>query len=190
MHLKTRILGAAAGFAALLALPAAASAAVNAVATGNVNMRTCGGTNCRVLATIPVGAPVVIYGCTGGYNWCDTQFGGYRGWVYGRYLQASAPGYAGYSPIPAIGALLGIAIIGGALANAYDYNHYGYGYPPYWGGGGYRPPYWGGGGNRPPYWGGGGNRPPYWGGGGNRPPWGGGYRPPIWSGNPGPGGAR
>ena len=100
MKTASRSLLAATAFAALTALPGAAEAAVNAFATGNVNMRTCGSTSCPRITTIPVGAPVVIYGCTGGYGWCDTQYGGTRGWVSGRYLQATAPGYASPSPLP------------------------------------------------------------------------------------------
>lgn len=143
MQSLPRSLLAAAAFAGVIALPGAASAAVSAFATGNVNMRTCGSTSCPKITTVPVGAPVAIYGCTPGYGWCDTQYGNYRGWVSGRYLRANAPGYAAPSPVPAIGALLGIAILGGAIANSYDYNHYGYGY-----GYGYpRPPQW-----RPPYY--------------------------------------
>jgi len=118
---------AAAGLAAMLALPGTASAATSAYATGNVNMRTCGSTKCGRIATVPRGAPVTIYGCTGGYGWCDTQWGRYRGWVSGRYLQAVAPGYTYAQPIPNIGAILGISILGAAVATAPYY--YGYGYP-------------------------------------------------------------
>lgn len=164
MNLLTRSLVAAAGLAASAALPGAADAAVSAFATGSVNMRTCGSTSCPRITTIPAGSPVSIYGCTGGYGWCDTQYGGYRGWVSGRYLQAYAPGYAQPSPVPAIGALLGIAILGAALADRpyyyrpYPY-HYGYPRPPV----GWYPPY---GGWRPPH---GSWRPP--GGGFGPKPW-------------------
>jgi uncharacterized protein YraI len=167
MQLKTRILVAASGFAAMMALPAMANAAAGAYATGNVNMRTCGSTSCPRITTVPAGAPVTIYGCTGGYGWCDTQYGGYRGWVSGSYLQAIAPGYASPSPLPAIGALIGIGIIGAAIANNRYYDNrypYRYGYPyPGWRPG-YRPPGWGG----TPGWGGrpGWNGTPGWNGGG------------------------
>jgi uncharacterized protein YraI len=148
MKLLSRALLAAAGLTALVALPGAADAAVSAYATGNVNMRTCGSTSCPRITTVPAGAPVTIYGCTGGYGWCDTQYGGYRGWVSGRYLQAIAPGYARPSPLPAIGALLGIAILGAAIADhphyyPYPYPYY-YGYPrPYNWRPGYRYPRYG-----------------------------------------------
>ncbi|MEJ8572166.1 SH3 domain-containing protein [Microbaculum marinum] len=133
----SRSLVAAAALGTFAALPATANASVSAFATGNVNMRTCGSTSCPRVTTVPVGAPVVIYQCTSGYGWCDTQYGGYRGWVSGRYLQANAPGYSSPSPLPAIGALLGIGIIGAAIANNnyYNYNPYPYYYP------GWRPPY-------------------------------------------------
>ena len=133
MNWISRTLVATAGLTALVSLPGAANAAVSAYAVGNVNMRTCGSTKCPRIATVPVGAPVTIYGCTGGYGWCDTQWGRYRGWVSGRYLQAVAPGYAEPSPLPAIGAMLGIAILGAAIADSSGY-YYGYGYPYYRGG--------------------------------------------------------
>ena len=130
-----RSLATAMALSALTAVPVTANAAVSAYATGNVNMRTCGSTSCPRIATVPVGAPVAVYQCTASYGWCETQYGGYRGWVSGRYLQAVAPGYAAPSPLPAIGALLGIAIIGAAVANNCNYyNHYPYHYP------GWRPP--------------------------------------------------
>ncbi|TCT13658.1 uncharacterized protein YraI [Tepidamorphus gemmatus] len=152
--MRTEMLALAA-FAGALAMSSAAEAA-NGFTTGNVNMRSCGSTQCRVITTIPAGAPVEIYGCTQGYRWCDTRYGGLRGWVSGSYLRAIAPGYATPSPLPTIGALLGIAIIGGAIAGSYydDYPYYRYGYyypgwrPPY---PGWRPPYPGW---RPPYHGG------------------------------------
>lgn len=132
--MRIRLL-ALATFAGILAAPAAAQAQ-NAFATGNVNMRTCGSTSCRVIATIPAGAPVAIFGCTSGYRWCDTQYANIRGWVSGRYLSAAAPGYASPSPLPAVGALLGIAIVGAAIADSYDRRYY---HPPY--GWGWRPPH-------------------------------------------------
>jgi uncharacterized protein YraI len=129
MNWISRTAIAAAGVAASVSLPAAANAAVAAYATGNVNMRTCGSTSCPRITTIPAGAPVTIYGCTGGYGWCDTQYGGTRGWVSGNYLQAVAPGYTYAQPVPAIGALLGISILGAAIASQPYYYGYGYGYP-------------------------------------------------------------
>jgi len=161
---------AVAGFTALAGLPGSAEAATGAYATGNVNMRTCGSTRCGRITTIPAGAPVTIFGCSNGYGWCDTQYGNYRGWVSGRYLQAVAPGYSYASPLPAIGALLGVAIIGGAIANNYYYPRPYY-YRPYYP---WRPPYrpvkpW-----RPPH---GGVSPGYPGPGGGVSPGYRGYNP-------------
>ncbi|WP_161142561.1 SH3 domain-containing protein [Propylenella binzhouense] len=70
-----------------LAVPGAASAATGGFTTGNVNMRAGPGTEYPVITTVPYGSSVAIYGCTAGYEWCDTNWAGYRGWVSGGYLE-------------------------------------------------------------------------------------------------------
>ena len=70
-----------------LAVPGAASAATGGFTTGNVNMRAGPGTGYPVITTVPYGSSVAIYGCTAGYEWCDTNWAGYRGWVSGGYLE-------------------------------------------------------------------------------------------------------
>jgi uncharacterized protein YraI len=85
----------AAAFACFLALPAAANAA-NATTTGNLNMRAGPGTTFPVVAEVPAGAPVQIYGCVKGGSWCDTAWASQRGWVAGAYLTAIWRG----APVP------------------------------------------------------------------------------------------
>jgi uncharacterized protein YraI len=73
---------------ALVALPALAQAA-EGFATANVNMRSGPSTQYPAVTMIPVGAPLEINGCLNETPWCDVSFFGGRGWVAGRYIQAS-----------------------------------------------------------------------------------------------------
>jgi uncharacterized protein YraI len=80
---------AAAGFALGLAfaLPAAAHAA-NAATTAELNMRAGPSVSFPVVAQLPEGAPVEIYGCVKDGSWCDTAWASERGWVAGAYLSS------------------------------------------------------------------------------------------------------
>ncbi len=73
---------------AFVALPALAEAA-EGFATANVNMRSGPSTQYPAVTMIPVGAPLEINGCLNETPWCDVSFVGGRGWVAGRYIQAS-----------------------------------------------------------------------------------------------------
>jgi uncharacterized protein YraI len=70
--------------------------------TGNVNMRAGPDTSFPVVATVPAGAPVQIFGCVKGWSWCDTLWAGSRGWVSGAYLNAAWQGatvpFVAYAP--------------------------------------------------------------------------------------------
>ena len=73
---------------ALMALPAIAEAA-EGFATANVNMRSGPSTAYPAVTMIPVGVPLQINGCLNDTPWCDVSFYGGRGWVAGRYIQAT-----------------------------------------------------------------------------------------------------
>jgi len=85
--MKFKIL-AAGILAALVALPAIAEAA-EGFATANVNMRSGPSTAYPAVTMIPVGVPLQINGCLNETPWCDVSFYGGRGWVAGRYIQAT-----------------------------------------------------------------------------------------------------
>lgn len=106
--------------AALAATTNMASAAVSGFATGTVNERAGPGTEYPIVNVIPAGAEVTIYGCLNGWSWCDVDFAGWRGWVFGSYLQAyyrSAP-----VAVPYYGPTLGIPFVSFSV-NYWD-NHY------------------------------------------------------------------
>jgi uncharacterized protein YraI len=96
--------GLAAGVALLLTLGASAAAlAAPANITANAHLRAGPSVEYPVVALLPPGAPVQVYGCEQEYTWCDIQAGPDRGWVAGAYLQmASANGalvVAGNGPV-------------------------------------------------------------------------------------------
>lgn len=69
-----------------LMVPGVAAAAVGAVVTTDLNIRTGPGTSYQRFDTIPDGSRVTVYGCRRSYNWCDVGWRGTRGWVSANYL--------------------------------------------------------------------------------------------------------
>lgn len=68
-----------------LTLPAMANAAVS-VSTADLNMRSGPNTSFGVIAVIPEGDEVEVFGCVQGYSWCDVAWAGFRGWSYSEFL--------------------------------------------------------------------------------------------------------
>lgn len=118
---KTARIAIMTAFVIILLAPGIARAAVGAVATTNVNMRTGPSSGYQRILTVPVGAGVTIYGCTGSYSWCDASYAGQRGWIYAKYLQATGRrfGQVRRRYIPQVGVTLGLPIFG---FDAYDYH--------------------------------------------------------------------
>lgn len=116
-----------------------------------------------VVAQLPSGQPVVVYGCVSGYTWCDVAIAQARGWVYGGYL--TYPYQGSNVPIMTYGTAIGLPLITFSIGTYWD--RYYRGRPWYPDRGRWanhpppprRPP-------PPPV----GNRPPPYHGGGNRPP--------------------
>jgi uncharacterized protein YraI len=99
--MRHRSILAACTFVLVLVAPGLASAA-GGYTTGNVNMRAGPSVSFPVVTTVPAGAPVQIFGCINGWSWCDTLWGGNRGWVSGAYLNAAWQGrtvpFVAYAP--------------------------------------------------------------------------------------------
>lgn len=83
MNLKTTALKAGLA-AALLFGGTAATVAVEAFATGSVNVRRGPGTGYGVVDQLYRGESVDVRGCTGG--WCRVEHSGPDGWVSANYL--------------------------------------------------------------------------------------------------------
>ncbi|WP_282615030.1 SH3 domain-containing protein [Roseomonas gilardii] len=103
------VLGLGLGLGLALGVAAPALAAPG-YATGNVNLRAGPGPSYPRVAMIAAGAPVEIFGCLDGYNWCDVGVGGARGWVAGSYLQYAYQGQRVL--VPEYGPRIGVPIIG------------------------------------------------------------------------------
>jgi uncharacterized protein YraI len=117
--LRTSMLAALTALA-VTALPAVASAA-NGFATATVNERAGPGFEYPIVAVIPAGAGVTIYGCLGGYAWCDVDWFGNRGWVSARYLQGVQSGQR--FAFPSYAPRYGIPIVIFSFGNCWD-DHY------------------------------------------------------------------
>ncbi|AUT59570.1 SH3 domain-containing protein [Paraburkholderia terrae] len=114
-----------------------------------------------VVAQLPAGQPVAVYGCVSGYTWCDVAIEQARGWVYGGYL--TYPYQGSNVPIMTYGTAIGLPLITFSIGSYWDHYYRG---RPWYGERGrwanhppppHRPPPPPPGGNRPPP---GGNRPP------------------------------
>lgn len=105
---------------ALAGLPAIAQAAP-AFITQPVNMRAGPDAGYPVVAVLQPGVQVNLSGCIDGWSWCDVNVNGYRGWVYGSYLQL--PYQNRQVPIIGFGGQVGVPIITFSFGSYWD-NHY------------------------------------------------------------------
>lgn len=78
--------------AAATTLSPTASAATRAEATTALNMRSGPGPQYDVVGVINNNDRAVIEGCIEGSLWCQVNYKGRTGWVYSKYLTASASG--------------------------------------------------------------------------------------------------
>jgi uncharacterized protein YraI len=83
---SARVLGLAAAIVVGSVLPALA---VDAFAATNLNVRSCGSTDCRVVDVLRRGERVDVQYCQ--YSWCAIEKRGRDGWVNANYL--SRDGY-------------------------------------------------------------------------------------------------
>jgi uncharacterized protein YraI len=71
----------------LFGLAAAAAAAVPGYTLPEANLRAGPGRDYPLISLVPPGRPAEIFGCVGGYGWCDVEVDGARGFISGRKLQ-------------------------------------------------------------------------------------------------------
>ena len=136
----------------------AASSAVTAYTRKTVNVRAGPSIEYPLVARIPAGVPVEVYGCVDDWTWCDVSFGFDRGWVYAGNLEY--PYEDRRVVILYDGPILGFPIVTFSVGPYWDTYYHGrpwYSRRDYWA---HRKP-------PPHHW----NRPP-----GSHPP---GYRPPA-----------
>ena len=83
-----------------------------------VVLRAGPSTEYPLVATLPPGAVVEVFGCEENYGWCDVQLGPDRGWVDAAYLQMAAP--SGPVVVADAGVVLGLPIVAFTFGTYWD----------------------------------------------------------------------
>jgi uncharacterized protein YraI len=95
--------------AATFTLFNSAADAGNAYTQGQVHLRAGPSTDYPIVLSIPPSSLLTVNGCLDDFTWCDVDWEGNRGWLYGSYL------YYDYQqrrvPVIDVGAALGIGIV-------------------------------------------------------------------------------
>ncbi|MBN3733888.1 SH3 domain-containing protein, partial [Burkholderia sp. Tr-20390] len=63
-----------------------------------------------VVAQIPPGTALDVFGCLSDYTWCDVALPGVRGWIDAQLIDY--PYQGGYAPLLEYGAIVGVPITG------------------------------------------------------------------------------
>jgi uncharacterized protein YraI len=94
---------------ALFTLFNSAADAGNAYTQGEVHLRAGPSTDYPIVMSIPPSSLLTVNGCLDDFTWCDVDWEGNHGWLYGSYL------YYDYQqrrvPVIDVGAALGIGIV-------------------------------------------------------------------------------
>ncbi len=120
MSFRLSVFAASATLAAILAFPAAASAA-DGVAVRSGTMRAGPGTDYPSVDHVESGEDLEVYGCLRGYSWCDVSNGDNRGWYQGSRIAFERGGRRVY--LPDVAPEFGIGILGFG-AGTYWNEHY------------------------------------------------------------------
>lgn len=120
MTVKNKLMAVGAVCAGLL-LPVQAAQAATAITATDLNLRVGPGTVYGAIDIIPEGAPVEVFGCLSGWEWCDVDWDGLRGWVAGEYLLR--PGTAVY--LPSWAPVIGLSVVSFSFDVYHDRHYHG-----------------------------------------------------------------
>lgn len=70
------------------------------VASGQVSLRTGPATAYKLIAMVPMGAKVQIYGCLSNKTWCSLGYDGKVGWASARYVNVANVPTIAFKKVP------------------------------------------------------------------------------------------
>jgi len=105
----------------VLGLSVVASAQSQAYTTSRVNVHAGPAADYPIVTQLPAGVPLTVMGCLGNFHWCDVAAPNLRGWVFAARL--SVPYQGGNVPLVNYGTVIGLPIVGFAIADYWG-NYY------------------------------------------------------------------
>lgn len=119
--MKTMKVAALATAMAALAAATTPASAADGFALSSGLVRAGPATDYPVVGRIGAGEPLVVYGCTARYGWCDVSAADDRGWFPGRRIALERDGRR--VALPTVAGLLGLSIVGFSLGDYWG-THY------------------------------------------------------------------
>ncbi|WP_175978427.1 SH3 domain-containing protein [Burkholderia sp. BCC1047] len=109
--------------AGLAAAPGVADAQSSAYTNSPAELYAGPAPDYPVVAQIPPGTALGVFGCLSDYTWCDVALPGVRGWIDAQLLDY--PYQGSYVPLLEYGAIIGVPVTGFAIGAYWDryYRH-------------------------------------------------------------------
>ncbi|WP_175774744.1 SH3 domain-containing protein [Burkholderia anthina] len=102
----------------IAAIPGIADAQSSAYTNSGAELYAGPAPDYPVVAQIPPGTALDVFGCLSDYSWCDVALPGVRGWIDAEQLDY--PYQGNYVPLLQYGAIIGVPITGFAIGAYWD----------------------------------------------------------------------